>query len=952
MRIELKDFQAKAVSTLSSKLESMRRRYEQDGETSSICLASPTGSGKTVMCAATIEALFFGDDDLGLSPDENAVVLWLSDSPSLNEQTCVRFASVADKLADSVLDHRHLETVTNHFGAAHDVLDPRHVYFLSKDLLGRNGLLTKGGELNSGRIFWDILDRTIKDPERNLYLFIDEAHRGLGSNTSSDKGTGTIYANLIDGYEGRAAMPIVVGVSATPQRFDAAMDLRENRIRMPRVTVTPREVQESGLLKDIIELRVPEKDDSVEHQYLTMACQRFALACSKWDEYCSEQGERSIHPLLLVQTADNIGMSALAELCDQIMSLVPDLNEATCFANVFGEHKMLAAGKYLIPYIDPEFVQDSPNVRVLFAKEAVSNGWDCPRAEVIFSQRRRSDSTYIAQLVGRMVRTPLARRIDGDDMLNSVACYLPQFNPDSTKDVVDYLMGRKDAMGESSIGAKNIVLKPVTVTTAEPRTDEDYEDELKRYEANQEAIRKAKEQQPGFQPSITGMGEQGSLENSVSPTQDGDSDKEAGLTDNGAPSAAADNTNAAPKQKASSIEPIVPAQLSKPKPPTKQEQSFTKEEWAGIKEAFGSIPVQRIPKKARNEFQSLLRTASLLVETGLDYNAARDVNRKFSQRLAGSIVSNEDEYLAARHEVEVSETVKITLDKLNETETSSQEEAMTDPEGLRKAARDADVRFGKELAQAYRKENFTQLGRQECDLRLAAAVRTPAIVEELELWAAKARKDYFDAVDGSGSYDFLSDAAKQRYDELARETEGRRLTRIEWPTSLITSDLFAKYPRHIVQKEDGLCPLDLNDMEQAIVNTELARARTVAFYRNPSGSMSAKAFSIPYLSSVGRKALHPDFIFFVRDEQGDIRPSLVDPHAEFLGDTLAKLKGYVNYLRDFPNVFKQVLFVGDMGSKEYRVINLLRDDVQEAILSYTEVDCKALFYGPYANTYQ
>lgn len=952
MRIELKDFQAKAVSTLSSKLESMRRRYEQDGETSSICLASPTGSGKTVMCAATIEALFFGDDDLGLSPDENAVVLWLSDSPSLNEQTCVRFANVADKLADSVLDHRHLETVTNHFGAAHDVLDPRHVYFLSKDLLSRNGLLTKGGELNSGRIFWDILDRTIKDPERNLYLFIDEAHRGLGSNASSDKGTGTIYANLIDGYEGRAAMPIVVGVSATPQRFDAAMDLRENRVRMPRVTVTPREVQESGLLKDIIELRVPEKDDPVEHQYLTMACQRFALACNKWDEYCSEQGERSIHPLLLVQTADNISMSALAELCDQIMSLVPGLNEATCFANVFGEHKLLAAGKYLIPYIDPEFVQDSPNVRVLFAKEAVSNGWDCPRAEVIFSQRRRSDSTYIAQLVGRMVRTPLARRIDGDDMLNSVACYLPQFNPDSTKDVVDYLMGRKDAMGESSIGAKNIVLKPVTVTTAEPRTDEDYEGELERYEANQEAIRKAKEQQPGFQPSIAGMGEQGSLEGAFASINDDESDGNSDPTGNETSSKTAGSTSIIPKQNNGTIDPIVPAQLSKPKPPTKQEQSFTKEEWAGIKEAFSSIPVQRIPKKARNEFQSLLRTASLLVETGLDKGAARDVNHKFSQRLAGSIVSNEDEYLAARHEVEVSETVKIALDKLNETETSSQEEAMTDPEGLRKAARDADVRFGKELAQAYRKENFAQLGRQECDLRLAAAVRTPAIVDDLERWAAKTRKDYFDAVDGSGSYDFLSDAAKQRYDELARETEGKRLTRIEWPTSLITSDLFAKYPRHIVQKEDGLCPLDLNDMEQVIVNTELAKARTIAFYRNPSGSMSTKAFSIPYMSSVGRKALHPDFIFFVRDAEGSILPSLVDPHAEFLGDTLAKLRGYVSYLKEFSEVFKQVLFVGDMGNKEYRVINLLRDDVQEAILSYTEVDCKALFYGPYANTYQ
>ena len=355
MRVELKDFQAGAVATLANKLQSMRRRYEQDGELSSICLASPTGSGKTVMCAATIEALFFGDDDLSLMPDENAVVLWLSDSPSLNEQTGVRFSNVADKLADSILDRRHLVTITNDFGAAHDILEPRHVYFLSKDLLSKNGLLTKGSEANSGRVFWDILDRTIRDPERNLYLFIDEAHRGLGANASSERGTVTIYASLIDGLDGRAAMPIVVGVSATPQRFEAAMDQRADRVRMPKVAVTPREVQESGLLKDIIELRVPEKDDPVEHQYLTMACERYALACREWGEYCAREGESPVNPLLLIQAADNVSSSALAEMCDQITGLVPGLSEAMSFANVFGEHKDIAAGKYLIPYVEPEF---------------------------------------------------------------------------------------------------------------------------------------------------------------------------------------------------------------------------------------------------------------------------------------------------------------------------------------------------------------------------------------------------------------------------------------------------------------------------------------------------------------------------------------------------------------------------------------------------------------------
>ena len=158
-------------------------------------------------------------------------------------------------------------------------------------------------------------------------------------------------------------------------------------------------------------------------------------------------------------------------------------------------------------------------------------------------------------------------------------------------------------------------------------------------------------------------------------------------------------------------------------PPTRREQSFTREEWEGIRAAFASIPVQRIPKKVRNEFQSLLKTATLLVETSLDTNAAADVNKQFVQKLKGFIDANKDEHRDARYDVEFAETVKITLDKLNETEEQEQEEAHTDAEGLKKAARDADIRFTKELAQAYRRANFKELGRPECDLRLAAAVR-------------------------------------------------------------------------------------------------------------------------------------------------------------------------------------------------------------------------------------
>ena len=71
-----------------------------------------------------------------------------------------------------------------------------------------------------------------------------------------------------------------------------------------------------------------------------------------------------------------------------------------------------------------------------FFKTALSTGWDCPQAETMMSFRKAIDSTYIAQLVGRMVRTPLARRVHADETLNSVALYLPHYDAAGIERVV------------------------------------------------------------------------------------------------------------------------------------------------------------------------------------------------------------------------------------------------------------------------------------------------------------------------------------------------------------------------------------------------------------------------------------------------------------------------------------------------------------------------------------
>lgn len=75
------------------------------------------------------------------------------------------------------------------------------------------------------------------------------------------------------------------------------------------------------------------------------------------------------------------------------------------------------------------------------------------------SFRAAKDPTHITQLLGRMVRSPLARRIPGNERLNSVDCLLPYFNNKSVQAVVKMLSG-DDASGDTAPG-RRVLVNPV-----------------------------------------------------------------------------------------------------------------------------------------------------------------------------------------------------------------------------------------------------------------------------------------------------------------------------------------------------------------------------------------------------------------------------------------------------------------------------------------------------------
>ena len=85
MRDELIPFQKTAVANLLNELNSAAAYHRVDGRPQVIAFRAPTGSGKTIVMATVIEDILNGTETRVEQPE--AIFVWLSDSPQLNEQS-------------------------------------------------------------------------------------------------------------------------------------------------------------------------------------------------------------------------------------------------------------------------------------------------------------------------------------------------------------------------------------------------------------------------------------------------------------------------------------------------------------------------------------------------------------------------------------------------------------------------------------------------------------------------------------------------------------------------------------------------------------------------------------------------------------------------------------------------------------------------------------------------
>lgn len=476
MKFTLKDYQADAVREALDRLRKARRRWHEDTDKQAFSLTAVTGAGKTVVAAAVLEALFHGDDEYDFDADPGAVIIWFSDDPSLNEQTRFRLMEASDRL-----QHTDMVVVENTFHERK--FRPKRIYFLNTQKLGKNSLLVRGAEEDGGSgarrltpdrrtyTIWDTIRNTVEDGDLTLYLVLDEAHRGMGSvSRAAQTDRDTIVKRLINGANGTPGISVVWGISATVERFNVAMQGAQGRSILPGVVVDPTRVQESGLIKDTIVLDIP---DEAAGRFQTVLVRRatdqLKEATEAWAEYARQQGEpEPVIPLMVLQVPNRPDPSDIGNALDTIFRQWPELPR-DCVANVFGEHATETYGDYSVPYVTPERVQEDTWIRVLLAKDAISSGWDCPRAEVMVSFRAAQDRTHITQLLGRMVRSPLARRIPGNERLNSVHCLLPLFDTKTVHSVADALMKGGDDVAVPPTG--RVLINPTEMTPNPTVTD-------------------------------------------------------------------------------------------------------------------------------------------------------------------------------------------------------------------------------------------------------------------------------------------------------------------------------------------------------------------------------------------------------------------------------------------------------------------------------------------------
>jgi len=403
--IELKNYQIIAVERLNQNFEQMNKTSDPDP----CILDAPTGSGKTVIMAEFLKKLVEEHSDIRFS------FIWIAPR-KLHDQSKEK---LEDQYTNGELKCSDYDDLVDKKIGVNEIL------FINWERVNRidQNIYVLPNELNNN--LTNIVKNT-KDENNKVILIIDESHYAAKGAKSQE---------VID----MISPDLTFEMSATPERRSKFV-----------VPITLEDVQAAGMIKKEVQInphfsRLKIDKDTVHDEKI------LEQAIKKRDDLklrFKNEGV-NINPLILIQLPD-----AQKEMVNMKVKIQTILEKTFKKTVENGEVAIwLSEEKEELENI----VKYESKVEVLLFKQAISIGWDCPRASILVIFRKLKDWEFTIQTIGRIMRMPEQKHYQTEEELNKGYIFT---NLKDVKIVGEYV---KDFLTKLYSYRDNKNYKPVTL---------------------------------------------------------------------------------------------------------------------------------------------------------------------------------------------------------------------------------------------------------------------------------------------------------------------------------------------------------------------------------------------------------------------------------------------------------------------------------------------------------
>lgn len=351
---EVKDLQSNAVARL---YERMLRKHETT-------FRAPTGSGKTYMMA----------DLMNRTIEANEDIVFLVSSLSKGDLAKQNYQSFKDNADAGIFPNLRPYLISTDLSGEEGLQIPSdyNVYVLPRDLFKQNTLLMRGPMINFLRtVTGDVFG---EGKNKIIYLIKDECHQQT--------------SNLDDISEDFFRK--IINFSATPNR---------SRGQVPDVQITDEEAEACCLIKKV-EFGAPDatvedaikKFKEVKQQYISLDVEPCLIIQISNKGKAEEEWNNRIKPVL--DKVENQGLKWMV-----MVDLKGKKNEESlCDTNDIIKGKL--------PVCQWKEYAKHRGIDVIIFKMVISEGWDIPRACMLYQVRDSKSKQLDEQVLGRVRRNP------------------------------------------------------------------------------------------------------------------------------------------------------------------------------------------------------------------------------------------------------------------------------------------------------------------------------------------------------------------------------------------------------------------------------------------------------------------------------------------------------------------------------------------------------------------